>query len=393
MKLFYLANIRMPTEKAHGLQIVQNCAAFAENGARVTLYVAWRVNTPELRAVRDIHAHYGVPHNFAVQRVPCIDLLPLGRAEKFFFVVQTLSYTLTLLGLMLFKRADIYYSRDILTLVLLSLIKPRRKLVYEAHTLARSRLGRKLQKICAQRVGLVVATTGHLAARLSEQGAERVIVEHDGFRDERFADLPEREAARRALNLPVEAFIVGYVGRLHTLSMSKGVDTLIDAVAVSARPISLCLVGGPDEIAAQLRKRWRAHSLPESGFLYVGQVAPPEVPRYLAAFDVCALPLPFTEHFAYYASPLKLFEYMRVGKPILASDLPAIAEVVQHEETALLCPSEDVVAFGMALMRLYDDEALRARLGAAAQAQSAQYTWSARAARILSAARDCCQTY
>ncbi|PJF33205.1 MAG: hypothetical protein CUN49_19155, partial [Candidatus Thermofonsia Clade 1 bacterium] len=95
-------------------------------------------------------------------------------------------------------------------------------------------------------------------------------------------------------------------------------------------------------------------------------------------FDVCALPLPFTEHFAYYASPLKLFEYMCVGKAILASELPAIAEVVQHEETALLCPPEDRDAFSAALTRLFEDAPLRARLGEAARARSADYTWAAR---------------
>lgn len=388
MRLFYLANVRLPTEKAHGLQIVQNCAAFAEQGAQVTLYVARRFNTPELRKVHDIHEHYGVPHNFAIKRVPCLDLLPLGRAERLLFAIQTLSYTLALLALMCLRRAELYYSRDALTLLALSALKPRRALVYEAHTLAQSRLGRWLQSLCLRRVGLVVATTGYLAARLQERGASRVMVAHDGFRAERFANLPDQKAARQRLSLPTDAFVVGYVGRLHTVGMSKGVDVLIDAIAASARPISLCLVGGPDEMAEQLQARWRAHGLSEARFLAVGQVKPSEVPLYLAAFDVCALPLPFTEHFAYYASPLKLFEYMCVGKAILASELPAIAEVVQHEETALLCPPEDRDAFGAALTRLFEDAPLRARLGEAARARSADYTWAARAAHILSAARS-----
>ncbi|MBO9310099.1 MAG: glycosyltransferase WbuB, partial [Chloroflexi bacterium] len=59
---------------------------------------------------------------------------------------------------------------------------------------------------------------------------------------------------------------------------------------------------------------------------------------------------------------------------------------VQHEESALLCPPEDRVAFSAALVRLFEDEGLRARLGAAARAHSSNYDWSARAARILSAA-------
>src|SRR4051812_30948237 len=77
MKLLYIASIRLPTEKAHGLQIVQNCEAFADAGAAVTLWVARRFNTAELRAVGDVWAHYGVKRNFVLRRIPCIDLLPL----------------------------------------------------------------------------------------------------------------------------------------------------------------------------------------------------------------------------------------------------------------------------------------------------------------------------
>ena len=79
MKLLYIANIRIPTEKAHGLQIVQNCEAFADAGADVTLWVARRVNTPELRDTHDIWSHYGVKQNFGLRRIPCLDLYHLYR--------------------------------------------------------------------------------------------------------------------------------------------------------------------------------------------------------------------------------------------------------------------------------------------------------------------------
>ncbi|MBZ0290848.1 MAG: hypothetical protein K8I30_24690, partial [Anaerolineae bacterium] len=70
-KLLYIANIRMPTEKAHGLQIAQNCEAFADAGAEVELWVAQRVNTSELGAVKDIWTHYGIKRNFTLRRIPC----------------------------------------------------------------------------------------------------------------------------------------------------------------------------------------------------------------------------------------------------------------------------------------------------------------------------------
>jgi glycosyltransferase involved in cell wall biosynthesis len=389
MKLFYLANIRLPTEKAHGLQIMHNCEAFAAAGAHVTLFAARRINTPALRRVSDPWSYYGVERTFSIRRVPCLDLFPWLEpfSARLTFVIQALTYTLMLWVWMCFRQADVYYSRDVLTLLALSLIKPRRTLAYEAHQRARSRLGRLMQRMCVRRVGTVIAVTGALAAALESLAARRVIAAHDGFRAERFAGVPDRATARQALGLPADAFLVGYVGRLHTMQMSKGVDTLVEAIARADRAMSICLVGGPAAMADSLRARWLALGLPAASFLSPGEVDPASVPAYLAAFDVCAMPFPWTPHFAYDASPLKLFEYMAVGAAIIASDLPAVAEVVQDGKSALLVPPGDVEALAAALGRLHGDPALRVRLGAAARAEAAHYTWEARARRILDAIR------
>jgi glycosyltransferase involved in cell wall biosynthesis len=389
MNLIYLANIRMPTEKAHGLQITQNCEAFASAGANVTLMVANRVNTSQMRAIEDVYAYYGVARTFQIERVACLDLFPLGRwFERVAFPVQTLTYTLVAALLLLRRRADVYYSRDPLMLLCLSLFKPRRALVYEAHQLAKSGIGKRLQAGCARRVGRVVAVTGRLAAELRARGAQATLVEHDGFRVERFAHLPDRGSARMQLGLPAEAFIVGYVGQLHTMLMGKGVDILIDAMALAARhqpppALWLCLVGGPQDMAEQLRQRWIAAGLPGERFLSVGRVEPGNVPLYIRAFDVCTMTFPWTEHFAYYASPLKLFEYMAAGGAVLASDLPSTAEVVTDGDTALLTPPGDVRALADALLRLAADPSLRHTLGENARRRAAHFSWAARAARIL----------
>jgi len=343
MKLLYLANIRLPTEKAHGLQIMQMCEAFASIADHVTLMVAHRKNVPEMAKITDPWAYYGVRQSFSLNYIPCLDLMNLAESgsqlEKVIFALQMITYNLFLAVILLFCDADIYYSRDAFTLLLISLLKPRSRLIYEAHTLAKSRLGGWLQSRCVQRVALTVAVTARLSRDLSERGAKQTVTAHDGIRLERFADLPSRELARQKLNLPPDAFIVGYMGRLHTMSMSKGVDLLIEAIAmIKDRAISLGLVGGPVEMTESLRTRWSALDLPAERFLFMGQVSPENVPLCLSTFDVAAMPFPWTEHFAYYASPLKLFEYMAAGRAILSSDLPSTAEVVTNEESALLVP-------------------------------------------------------
>jgi glycosyltransferase involved in cell wall biosynthesis len=86
-----------------------------------------------------------------------------------------------------------------------------------------------------------------------------------------------------------------------------------------------------------------------------------------------------------YTSPLKLFEYLMMGRPIVASDLPALREVLTHEETALLVPAGDPTALAGAVTRLMDDPALAASLAARARALAPAFTWSARAARLEAA--------
>ena len=370
MKIAYLANIRLPTEKAHGLQIMQMCEAFAQQpDVTLRLYAARRRNTPELRQVKDPWGYYGVMANFEIKQVSCLDLLGWlpGRIA---FPLQMLTYLFMLAATLHFERADLYYSRDPFTLLLLSLFVPKDALCYEAHQLSMSRWQRR----CVRRVGTVVAITGKMADRMRGLDASEVITAHDGFRTARFADPIDRLTARKQLKLADDAFVIGYVGRLHTMGMSKGVETVIEAAAhLKDDAITLCLVGGPDDQAAALKAQWLARNLPVDHFVDAGAVAADQVPLYMAAFDVCLMPLPWTEHFAYYASSLKLFEYMAAERAILATDLPSTAEVVHHNVSAMLVPPSDAEAMAKALHQLYGDPALRQRLAAQARVDVAEY--------------------
>jgi glycosyltransferase involved in cell wall biosynthesis len=389
-KLLYLSLARFPTEKAHGLQIAQNCEAFAEAGYTVELWLSKRQNTPEMQAIHDPFEHYGIEENFRLERIGGIDLFPyMGgntRLERVAFYLHVLSFCLLLLWRLRSTKADIYYSRDEYILLALSFFIPKEKLVFEVHQFSPSRIGAWFQKQVAKRVGHIVAITPQLKTDFIEQrGAlpETILVAHDGVRAARFAYLPSQAEARTRLGWSQDAFIVGFVGRLQMLtSLNKGVGTLVQALA-AIEGASLAIVGGPEDAVEILRREWLALGMVNKQFLYAGQVAPDAVPLYLRAFDVCAMPHPFNPQFAYYTSPLKLFEYMAAERAIVASDLPAWADVVQNGKNALLVPPSDSHALAEAIQRLKDSPDLREKLGQAARkAVMEHYTWIARAKEI-----------
>ncbi|MFP4322090.1 MAG: glycosyltransferase [Anaerolineales bacterium] len=380
--LLYIANARMPSEKAHSYQMAQMCEAFALVGADVTLVVPRRHNTdPELRGIQDIWGYYGVRRNFRLVRLPCLDLIWLldNRAA---FLLQNLTFSASLLIWLAFQRYDLLFSRDPFVMAILALFTLRHKRIYEVHNKFRSGRGLRLQRWLLRRSGRVVALTGALAAQLETLGARAVIVAHDGIRPERFANIPSLSQIRLGLNLPEARFVACYAGRLHSMNLSKGLDVFVEAAARVGDVVFL-LVGGPVEHVETLRAQWHALGLPPEDFVAVGSVPPTDVPRYLAAADVCLITSPENEFFAYETSPMKLFEYMMAGRAIIASDLPSTREVVQHQVSAYLVPPSDVAALAGAIEHLRADADLRARLGAAAAQAAQTYTWTARARHIL----------
>ncbi len=386
--LLYLSLMRFPNEKAHSLQIMQNCEAFANEGYTVELWVTRRFNTPDMKAIKDPFAYYGVEKNFVIRRVPVIDLMPLCGGnlalERWAFLLAKLSYVFFLLWGLLFKRADLYYTRDEIIAWVVGRVKRPKQLAYEAHLFGDG--GVFLQRQACEVSHAIIAITPPLAqALITHRGAhpQKVLVAHDGIRGARFENLPTQAQARQRIGWQEGAFVVGFVGRLQMLNMDKGVGTLIHALS-QVEGAHLAIVGGPDDIAENYRQLWQSLGMDERRFLYVGHVVPAEVPAYISAFSVCAMPHPNTAQYANYTSPLKLFEYMACGKPIIASDLPSWQDVLQDGYNALLVPPDDVNALASGLVRLHDVPELAQNLGAQAYRNAwERYTWQARARHIL----------
>ncbi|MPV37421.1 glycosyltransferase family 4 protein [Georgenia subflava] len=211
-------------------------------------------------------------------------------------------------------------------------------------------------------------------------GRPRVVVEANGVDVDRIrpADLPA--GAPRASR----PFTVGFVG---TLKPWHGTATLLEAFALLRGQITdarLLLVGdGPE--AEPLRRRATALGLGDA-VTFTGAVSPVDVPGWLHRTDVACAPYPAGEGEGYF-SPLKVYEYMAAGLPVVASAVGQLPAVVDHGRTGLLVPGSDPAALAVVLGVLAADPGMRERLGAAARAEMvAAHTWTHVVTRTLAAA-------
>jgi glycosyltransferase involved in cell wall biosynthesis len=195
-------------------------------------------------------------------------------------------------------------------------------------------------------------------------------------------DAPARDEARRRVGLAREPRrIAVYAGHLYA---GRGVGLILDLAR--RRPDHLfVLVGGRGGDV----ERCRARATGMGNVCVAGFRPPAEIPAWLAAADV--LLMPYADRIATagggdtaaWASPMKMFEYLAAGRPILASTLPVLGEVLADGVNALLLPHDRPERWAEALARLAAEPELAATLAARARRDASGYTWEERNRRLL----------
>ena len=223
----------------------------------------------------------------------------------------------------------------------------------------------------------VLPVTEVLAGRVRTAGvpAARIHVIPNGINESEFSHLPGPAEAKKRLGLEGRC-VLGFVGFMRDW---HGLERVVEFMARSDRTDLHALFVGDGPARAAVERRACELEL-QQRVTITGVVQRGEVPAVLAAFDVALQPAVVE-----YASPLKLFEYLAVGLPVLAPDAPNIREVLQNGVNAILFDPDDDSAFARGLARLCEDDALRRRLGAAARFTIGQrgLTWRGNAQRVV----------
>ncbi len=379
IKIAYLDPYAVPDTRVASLQILQNADAFARQAAHVSLVTPESPISADDLLGRALH--------------PGVTLHGLKSVrKKWYFPFNSQKFFFRQAHAWLKKNpVDAVFTRNLKLADFLLRHIPDTPLFFEthelfaqsfseSHDLRRSQNRRKrliLQKreqfIYRHATGIFALTSLLADDIASTYGTSRpIVIAADGV-DLLAADKAYKQSPWQ-LHTPAKIL---YLGSLHPW---KGVPTVIEAMQY-VKPASLVIAGGDEKqitallnFAAQLGVSDRVE--------FLGYVPPKSRFELIDKCDICVLPLTKTSIGSRYTSPLKLFEYMAMKKPVVISDLPSIRDVVD-EHCVYFAQSESAESFSQGLLAVLRNPQQAALIAENARQKSLVYTWDNRAKIIL----------
>ena len=340
-KIIYIANIRLPTEKAHGIQIMKTCEALASQGLDVELVVPKRKTPIQI----DPFEYYQVKNNFKITRLWCLDTVRFGWIG---YWIESLTFAKRAILYSLLKKGT-FFTRDEIPAFLLKLMG--KNVVWEAH------MGQKniFVRFLIMFKVYVIVISNSLKDLYLKLGVlpDRITVIPDGVDIVQFDITMSKEDARKNLGIGSNKKLVIYTGSLHSW---KGGGTLEEASKLLSDDIEVKIISG------------KPHA---------------EIPIYLKAADLLVLPNSASENASrIYTSPMKLFEYMASGRPIVASDVPALREVLD-ESSAFFFKPDDEKSLANTIQEVLSKYSQALEVANKAKLDVQNYSWDKRAEKIL----------
>ena len=369
MKIYCLANARIPTEKAHGLQIMKMCESFANQGINVELIIPRRHNH-----IKDYpFEFYGIENNFKIKKIFCLDLVKFGR---FGFIVQTLIFLffVKIYSLFRFKKCDIIYTREHFSRLFF------KNLIFEDHE---PRGSRWIYRFFLKKIRKKVIVAPNLEEFYIKFNINKksYIVAPNGV------DLNEFEKVEKNKDIWKEEFdfsvndrVILYVGHFYQW---KGVYTLLDSAKFLKRDdIKLVLIGGTEIDQKNLSNYIEKEQI--SNVYVKNFILHKEVIKYLKSADILILPnTAKEERSSKYTTPVKLFEYMASEVPIIASELDSFSRYLKNEKNVLFFQADDASDLARKIIKIIDNKQLSESIAKNALDCVQKYTWRKRARKII----------
>lgn len=364
---------RFPSEKAASLFAAKSAESFADAGLRVTLVVPRRIG----RGSNDPYVHYGIRKNFTIAYLPALDLFRVPFLRGIAFWAGFATFSLFCFFYLLFKanKGDVIYSNESLPIFLASFCFPQT--LYEVHDFPERKLG--FYTILFRRVRHILVTNIWKIRKLEESFGvpkTKILCERNAVEIKDF-DIPiSKEEARKKLGLPVDGNIAVYTGHLYGW---KGVDTLAEASKQLPEGARVVFVGGTDVDVKRFRDAY-GHI---KNISILGHRDHSEIPLWQKAADVLVLPNTAKEEISkYQTSPMKLFEYMASKRPIVATDIPSVREILNDSNAVIVSP-DDPKTMAKGIIEILENNDAIKRITEKAYQDVLFHTWDKRAKRVL----------
>lgn len=383
MKIVYLSRSRFPSTAANSVHVMKMCEAFASIGHAAILLGHFQNNKNF-----DVYTFYGVRRTFRIENVPSLD----GSATDFLYIIRSILKAKAI-------KPDLAYGRSLEACLGVAMLGI--PTVYEMHAPPRGVVKKILLKTLLNLPSLrrVVTISEGLANYLKKEFVKtdrlplEIVVAHDGADPQCFHPSVPQDFEELALRFKNtfkscrDKLQVGYIGSLYP---GKGMEVISELVHLCPWAVFHIVGGNVQEISLWKNRCSRNGELPPNIFFH-GFIPHALVGFVCSHFDIALLPTqPLVSNVSgntdagWHISPLKLFEYMAAGLPILASDLESVQEVIENGVNGLLLPPDEPKAWRSALEYLRDNPQERKRIGENAKRTLVdKFSWEARAKKVL----------
>lgn len=383
MHIHYLSSSALISDSANSVHVTKMCQAFAGQNYDVTLHGYFGNGDTE-----DVYQYYAVQDNFNIKRH---DEYKSGLSSWFWWLRKKIPflrvaglpssiYAYTKLRPNIGNPNNLVYARNLFWLFA---IRKEVPFIMEVHHPAKNIIERWIEKRLYKRLSckgivLISEKMRNIYVEKYPQHANKFIVAHDG------ADDPKPQNIETRLARPLKH--IGYVGQIYE---GRGINVILKTAQICPE-LTFHIVGGNQKAIEQYKNNYDI----SENVIFHGHQPHAKLHEFYNKFD--AVLSPYQKKVAVHGnagdtsafmSPLKIFEYMSWGFPILCSDMPVLKEVLKHEHNALLLKPDDANAWAEALITLKENDKLKKKISMNARQDFCEkHSWHSRAKHILNEA-------
>lgn len=368
MKILYATSIVFPTKLANRIQVLNNAYEFEKILGQDFILGCHDVRVDQNFKNKRIHNFYG----------SCFSPL-LGLWYTYYIWKNKITH--------LYVREEMLFIFIFIYSQFLFTRKP--KFIYEAHwryTRSNSLINYIFTKVLL-RADMVVSISKKLIEDLVSEGMkrEKIIFCPDGVNLDDYEKELDIQKFKRENEIPQDKEIIIYAGSYKTLNVKKGSDELIKVFSKLSKinnDLFLLFVGvgeiGKDELSTDLTNL----NVSQNNFKIITRVPHKEVANFLKISDLQIMNFPWSEHYAYYMSPMKLFEYMASDKPLISTDLPSVRDVLDESLVIFVKPGDEKDLEDK-ISEFFKDKSIGIIKAKKARQEILKYTWEQRVKNIL----------